>query len=32
MMEMTFFAEQYDEAGHVVDSGEPDLELDVPRQ
>ncbi len=32
MMECTFFREDYDESGHVIDRGEPDLELEVPRQ
>ena len=32
MMECTFFREEYDESGRVIDTGEPDLELDVPRQ
>lgn len=32
MMESTFFHEEYDEGGRVIDTGEPDIELDVPRQ
>lgn len=32
MMEWTFFTEEYDESGHVIDTGEPDLELEVPKQ
>lgn len=32
MMECTFFREEYDESGHVINKGEPDLELEAPRQ